>query len=72
MKLIKLVGLMGTDVRIKVQHDVDMNPESYIISVYIDKDFIEDHVVKNIKFLDTKVKEISSKWLNIVSLIKSN
>jgi hypothetical protein len=70
MKLIKQIDLTETNVVIKVHHDIDMNPESYIITVYINKDFIEDSIVKNIKFLDTKVKEVSSKWLNIIHLLK--
>jgi hypothetical protein len=61
---------MGTDVKIKIHHDVTMNPESYIISVYINEDFIEDSVVKNIKFLDTQIQAVSSKWLNIIHLLK--
>jgi hypothetical protein len=70
MKLIKQIDLTGTNVIIKVHHDIHMNPESYIISVYINKDFIEDSVVRNIKFLDNQIQAVSSKWLNIIHLLK--
>ncbi len=70
MKLIKQFDLIGIDVIIKVHHDINMNPETYIISVYLKNEFIEDSTVKNIKFLNNQIQAVTSKWLNIVHLLR--